>query len=166
MEGVTNKEELDKKVEEELLLQKEDMADNKFTEDLLEAASKNMKVEIDEEIIDDEVKYMYEDFAKRLQGSGISEELYFAYSKTTKEDIMKDMKKEAEIRLRYRYLLEAIIKEEKIATTDKEVKDEVKKMAKENNITEERVMEHLGSLDRVKFELTMKKALDVLKENN
>lgn len=166
IEGVTNKEELDKKVEEELKLQKEEMADNKYTEDLLEAASKNMKVEIDEEIIDDEVKYMYNDFAKRLEGSGISEELYFAYSKTTKEDVMKDMKKEAEIRLRYRYLLEAIIKEEKITVTDKEAKDEVKKIAKEHDITEEHAMEHLGSLDRVKFDLTMKKALDVLKENN
>lgn len=166
MEGVTNKEELDKKVEEELLAQKEEMADNKFTEDLLEAASKNMKVEIDEEIIDDEVKYMYNDFTKRLEGSGISEELYYAYSKTTKEDVMKDMKKEAEIRLRYRYLLEAIIKEEKITTTDKEAKEEVKKIAKENGITEEHAMEHLGSLDRVKFDLTMRKAIDVLKENN
>lgn len=166
MEGVTSKEELDKKVEEELLAQKEEMADNKFTEDLLEAASKNMKVEIDEEIIDDEANYMYKDFAKRLEGSGISEELYFAYSKTTKEDVMKDMKKEAEIRLRYRYLLEAIIKEEKITTTDKEANEEVKRIAEENNITEEHVMEHLGNLDRVKFDLTMKKALDVLKENN
>ncbi len=166
MEGVTTKEELDKKVEEELLAQKEEMADNKFTEDLLEAASKNMKVEIDEEIIDDEVKYMYNDFTKRLQGSGISEELYYAYSKTTKEDVMKDMKKEAEIRLRYRYLLEAIIKEEKITTTDKEAKEEVKKIAEENGITEEHAMEHLGSLERVKFDLTMRKAIDVLKENN
>ena len=166
MEGVTNKEELDKKVEEEIKFQKEEMADNKYTEDLLEAASKNMKVEIDEEIIDDEANYMYKDFAKRLEGSGISEELYFAYSKTTKEDVMKDMKKEAEIRLRYRYLLEAIIKEEKITVSDKEAKDEVKRIAKENDITEEHAMEHLGSLDRVKFDLTMKKALDVLKENN
>jgi len=88
------------------------------------------------------------------------------HSKTTKEDVMKDMKKEAEIRLRYRYLLEAIIKEEKITTTDKEAKEEVKKIAEENGITEEHAMEHLGSLDRVKFDLTMRKAIDVLKENN
>ena len=31
-------------------------------------------------------------------------------------------------------------------------------------MTEEHVMEHLGSLDQVKFELAMKKALDVLKK--
>ena len=166
MEGVSNKEELDKVIEEELKAQKEEMVENKYTEDLLAAASKNMKVEIDEEIIDDETKYMYKDFVKKLEMQGVSEELYYAYARTTKEDVMKSMKEEAEVRLRYRYLLEAIIKEEKIAVSDKEAKDEVKKIAKESNMTEEHIMEHLGSLDRVKFDLSMRKALDVLKENN
>ena len=36
--------------------------------------------------------------------------------------------------------------------------EEVKKIAEGNNITEEHVMEHLGSLDRIKFDLNMKKA--------
>ena len=167
MEGVTNKEQLDKVVEKELQAQKEEMADNKYTEDLLEAASKKMKVEIDEEIIDDETEYMYKDFVKKLEMQGVSEDLYYAYARTTKEDVKKEMKKEAEIRLKYRYLLEAIIKEEKISVTDKEAKEEVKKIAKESNMTEEHVMEHLGgNLDRVKFDLTMRKALEVLKENN
>ncbi|MBR1936446.1 MAG: trigger factor, partial [Bacilli bacterium] len=149
MEGVTNKEELDKVVEKELQAQKEEMADNKYTEDLLEAASKNMKVEIDEEIIDDETEYMYKDFVKKLEMQGVSEDLYYAYARTTKEDVKKEMKKEAEIRLKYRYLLEAIIKEEKISVTDKEAKEEVKKIANESNMTEEHVMEHLGgNLDR------------------
>lgn len=164
MEGVTNKEELYKAVEEELKVQKDEQAENIYTEKLLEEASNNMKVDIDKEIIDDEAKHMYEDFTNRLKGQGISEELYYAYAKTSKEDVMKDLTKEAEVRLRYRYLLEAIIKEEKITVSDKEAKDEVKKMAKEYNMTEEHVMEHLGSLDQVKFELAMKKALDVLKK--
>lgn len=164
MEGVTNKEELYKAVEEELKVQKDEQAENIYTEKLLEEASNNIKVDIDKEIIDDEAKHMYEDFTNRLKGQGISEELYYAYAKTSKEDVMKDLTKEAEVRLRYRYLLEAIIKEEKITVSDKEAKDEVKKMAKEYNMTEEHVMEHLGSLDQVKFELAMKKALDVLKK--
>ncbi len=164
MKGVTNKEELYKVVEEEIKVQKEEQAENIYTEKLLEEASNNMKVDIDKEIIDDEAAHMYEDFTNRLKGQGISEELYYAYAKTSKEDVMKDLTKEAEVRLKYRYLLEAIIKEEKITVTDKEAKDEVKKMAKEYNMTEEHVMEHLGSLDRIKFELAMRKALDVLKK--
>lgn len=166
MEGVTNKEELEKVVEEEIKVQKEEQAENKFVEDLLSAAAKNMTVEIDEEIIDAETDRMYKDFTKKLEMQGVSEELYFAYSGAKKEDILAEMKKEAKIRIEYRYLLEAIIKEEKIKVTDKEAKDEVKAMAKMYNISEEEIMKELNSLEVVKYDLSMKKAIEVLKENN
>ena len=85
MEGVTNKEELNKVVEEEIKTQKEHDAENKYIDDLLEAASKNMTIDLDEEIVDAEVERMYKEFTNRLKMQGIDEELYFAYAKVTKE---------------------------------------------------------------------------------
>ena len=166
MEGVSNKEELEKVVEDEIKAQKEREADNKFIEDLLEKASKNMKVEIDEEIIDAETDRMYKNFIEKLKMQGVTEELYFAYSGAKKEDIMKDMKKEAEKRVAYRYLLEAIVKAEEITISDKDAKDEVKKMADMYKMTEEDIMKELGSLEVVKYDLAMQKAIELLKENN
>lgn len=166
MEGVSNKEELEKVVEEEIKAQKEREADNKFIEDLLEKASKNMKVEIDEEIIDAETDRMYKNFIEKLKMQGVTEELYFAYSGAKKEDIMKDMKKVAEKRVAYRYLLEAIVKAEEITISDKDAKDEVKKMADMYKMTEEDIMKELGSLEVVKYDLAMQKAIELLKENN
>ena len=163
MEGVSNKEELEKVVESEIRVQKEQDADNKFIEDLLEAASKNMTIEIDEEIIDAETDRMYKDFVQRLKMQGVDEELYYAYSGAKKEDIMKEMKTEAEKRVKYRYLLEAIVKEEKIKVTDKTAKDEVKKMADMYHMTEEEIMKELGTLEVVKYDLAMQKAIEVLK---
>lgn len=127
MEGVSNKEELEKVVEEEIKAQKEREADNKFIEDLLEKASKNMKVEIDEEIIDAETDRMYKNFIEKLKMQGVTEELYFAYSGAKKEDIMKDMKKEAEKRVAYRYLLEAIVKLKKLLFLIKMLKMKLKR---------------------------------------
>lgn len=166
MEGVSNKEELEKVVEEEIKAQKEQDIDNKFTEDLLEKASKNMTVEIDEEIIDDEVNRMYDNFVNRLKMQGVDEELYFTYSGTTKENVLKEMKPEAEKRVKYSYLLEAIINEEKITVSDEDGKKEVKKMADMYNLTEEEIMKEIGSLDVIKYDLTMQKAVEILKENN
>lgn len=166
MEGVTNKEELNKVIEEEILVQKERDIENKFTEDLLAKASKNMTIEIDEEITEDEAKKMYADFVKRLEMQGISEELYYAYSQTKKEDIMKDITKEAETRIKYRYLLEAIIKEEKIEVTDKDIDKEIAKIAKDYNVTEEEIMKEFGSKEMLKYNMAMEKAIEVLKENN
>ena len=125
-----------------------------------------MKVEIDEEIIDAETDRMYKNFVERLKMQGVNEELYFAYSGAKKEDIMKDMKKEAKKRVEYRYLLEAIVKAEKIEIEEKEAKEEVKKMADMYKMAEEDIMKEIGSLEVVKYDLAMQKAIELLKENN
>ena len=166
MEGVSNKEELEKLVEEELITQKEADADNKFIEDLLEAATKNMTIDLDKEIVDAEVERMHKQFVKRLEMQGISEELYYAYAGVKKEDVTKQMAEEAEKRVKYRYLLEAITKEEKIKITDKEAKAELKKMSETYKTPEEEILKELGTLEVLKYDLAMQKAVEVLKENN
>lgn len=167
MEGVTNKEELNKVVEEEIKTQKEHDAENKYIDDLLEAASKNMTIDLDEEIVDAEVERMYKEFTNRLKMQGIDEELYFAYAKVTKEKVKEDMKKEAETRVKYRYLLEAIVKAEKIEISEKDAKAELKKMAENYKMTEEDLLKEFNnSLEVLKYDLAMRKAIEVLKENN
>ena len=166
MEGVSNKEELEKVIEEEIKVQKEHQVENKFVEDLLAKASSNMTIELDQELIDAETDRMYKEFVQRLSMQGVNEELYFAYSGAKKEDILKEMSKEAEIRLKYRYLLEAIAKEEKIEVSDEEAHHELHHMCEHYHMTEEDLMKEIGSLEVVKYDVKMKKALEVLKENN
>ena len=166
MEGVSNKEELEKVIEEEITVQKEYQVENKFVEDLLAKASDNMTIELDEELIDAETDRMYKEFVQRLSMQGVNEELYYAYSGAKKEDILNDMKKEAEIRLKYRYLLEAIAKEEKIEVSDEEAHHELHHMCEHYHMTEEDLMKEIGSLEVVKYDVRMKKALEVLKDNN
>lgn len=164
MEGVTNREELEKTVEEEIKAQKEYDAENKYIDDLLEKASGNMTIELDEEIVDAEVERMYKDFVERLKMQGIEEELYFTYTGITKEKVKEDMKKEADKRVRYRYLLEAIIKEEKIEVSEDTAKEELKKMAEKYNMTEEDLLKEFnGSLEVFKYDQAMRKAIEVLK---
>lgn len=166
MEGVTNKEELEKVIEDEITAQKEYQVENKFVEDLLAKAADNMTIEIDEEIIEAEKDRMYNEFVQKLSMQGVNEELYYAYSGAKKEDVLKEMTKEAETRIKYRYLLEAIAKEEKIEVTDEEAHHELHHMCQHYHMTEEALMKEIGSLEVVKYDVRMKKALEVLKENN
>ena len=163
MEGVTNKEELTKMMEEQIKADKEMHAENKYVDDVLEAAAKNMTVELDEELTEEEENRMYEDFLDKLAMQGLTEEIYLKYANTTKEDILKEMHPEAEKRVKYRYLLEAVIKAEKIKTTDKEAEKEAENYAKKYNTTKEEFIKQLGSLDVLKYELNMRKAIDVMK---
>ena len=93
MEGVSNKEELEKVVEEEITAQKEYQVENKYTEDLLAKAAGNMTIELDEEIIEAQRDKMYKEFIERLSMQGVNEELYYTYSGAKKEDVLKSSRR-------------------------------------------------------------------------
>lgn len=166
MEDVKTKEDLEKMIEEELASRKEMDAENKYIDELLASASKNMKVELDEEIIDDEANRMYEQFLDKIAMQGLTEEIYFKYTNTTKEDALKQMKPEAENRIKYRYLLEEIVKAEKIKITDKQAEKEAKELSEKYGMTSEDFLKELGGLEVLKYDMTMRKAIDCMKESN
>ena len=122
-----------------------------------------MAIELDEEIIEAEAEAMYNDFMSHMSAQGITEELYLKYAGTTKEDIVNHMKKEAEVRLKNSYLLNAIIKEEQIEADEKEALDQIKDLAQKYTMTEEDVKSSLGGDDAVKYDIKVRKAIDLMK---
>ena len=165
MDDVKTKEDLEKMITSQLESEKEMHAENAYIDSLLNEASKNMEVEIDEEIIDDEVERMYADFLNKIAMQGLNEEIYLKYTNTTKEDILKQMRPEAENRVKYRYLLEAIIKEEKISITDKQADKEAEDLSKKYNMSKEDFLKELGGIDALKYDMVMRKAIEVMKES-
>lgn len=163
MEDVKTKEDLEKKMKEEIKAQKEEEAEKKYVDALLEKAVSNMTIELDEEIIEAEAEAMYNDFMNHMSAQGITEELYLKYAGTTKEDIVDHMKKEAEVRLKNSYLLNAIIKEEQIEADEKEALDQIKDLAQKYNMTEEDVKSSLGGEDAVKYDIKVRKVIDLMK---
>lgn len=163
MEEVKTKEDLEKKMKEEIKAQKEEEAEKKYVDALLEKAVSNMTIELDEEIIEAEAEAMYNDFMSHMSAQGITEELYLKYAGTTKEDIVNHMKKEAETRLKNSYLLNAIIREEQIEADEKEADEQIKDLAKKYNMTEEDVKSSLGGEDSVKYDIKVRKAIDLMK---
>lgn len=164
MEGVNSKEELEKEITHELEHQKEHEIEHIYEEKCLDKAASNMKVDICSELIDDEVEHMYSEFIQRMQMQGISEEMYYEYTKTKKEDITSQMKDDAEKRIKYRYLLKEIIKKEKIKVSDKEAKDRVKEMSKMYGVSEDVILKEV-SLENIKFDNMYQKALDLVCAN-
>ncbi len=165
IEGVTNREELENMVKEEITTEKEYRAKNKFIDALLEAAAKNMEIELEEELVEREVNNMYKQLMDKLKMQGLTEEVYLQYAKTTAEDIKKNMHDEALNRIKYRYLLEAVIKEEKIKVTEKDVDKEALDIASKYGITTDELFKEIDR-DMLKYDLEMRKAIDVLEENN
>ena len=164
MKDVKSKEDLEKKMKEEIKHQKEHEAEHKYTDDLLDTATSNMEIELDEELVDYEAEHMYHDFMHRMSHQGISEEIYLQYAGTTKEDIISHMKEEAIKRLKNSYLLNAIIKEENLEVTEEEAEAEVEKIATENNVDKEEVLQAFGGKESLMYDLKVRKAIELMKE--
>ena len=166
MDNIKTKEDLEKSIKEEILAEKNHELGHKFEDDLLDKASENMEVSFADELVEDEKEAMYQDLVKRMSMQGITEELYLKYTNSTKEDIMAKMTEEATKRLKYRYLLMALIKEEKLEITDKELDEKVEELAKQYNMTGEEVKKELGNVEYLRNDMLFQKAIDLLKENN
>ena len=163
MEGVTDKDSLEAKIKEEIKSEKERSADNKYIDDLLNAAVENMTCDIDDEIIEAEAKNMYNDVVQRMNMQGLTEEVYLQYADTTKEDIIEHMKPEALKRLQNSYLLNAIIEKEKIEVAEEEAKKEIEDMAKTYNMTVEDVEKSIGGINAMLYDLKVRRAIDIMK---
>ena len=166
LEDVKTKEEFDKEVEKTIKDRKEADLENKFIDDLLEASIKNLEVEINPEIIDEEVHRMMDGYARELKSQGIDMEQYFKITGTTHEDLHKQLEPEAIKRIKYRYVIEEIAEQEKIDFTEKEVEAKAKEMADNYGIKVEELISAYGSLDIVKYDMRMHRALEILKESN
>ena len=164
MEGVNTKEELEKEIKGEIQHQKEHEEEHAYEEKCFDKAAENMKAAICQELIDDEVEHMYNEFMQRMAMQGVSEEMYFQYTKSKKEDITSQMQGEATKRIKYRYLLKAVIDAEKIKVSDKDAKARLKEMASTYNVDEETILKEV-SMESIKFDLMYQKALDIVTAN-
>ena len=163
-EDVKTEKEFNDEVKKMIEARKEEEAKNKYLDDVLEAAAKNMKGEINEEIIDDEVHRMIHQFEEQLRMQGLSVEQYLQFTGGTHEDMHKQMEPEAEKRVKYRYLIEMVADAEKIEISDEDAEAEAEKMSSEYGVEKEEFLKHFGGLEVVKYDLRMRKALEILGE--
>ena len=164
MEGINTKEELEAQVSENILARKEMEAENKYLDDLLEAAAKNVEVDIPEAMINEELDRMIQQYSEHLKMQGITIEQFYQFTNSDEMALRDQMRPEAVKRITYRLMLEEIAKEEKIEIDDKAAKEEAKKLAEKYQMKEDEFLSAFGGLDIVKYDMKMRKAMEVLKK--
>ncbi len=152
------REEVKKAIEE----RKEEEVKNKYLDDVLEAASKNMKIELNDEIVDDEIHRMMKQFAEQLRMQGLTMDQYFQFTGSSEEAMHEQMKPEATKRVTYRYLIEEVADAEKIEINEADANAEAEKMAAEYGVSKEEFLSHFGGLETVTYDMRMRKALEIL----
>ena len=165
-EDMKTEEEFRKEVEKVLVERKQKELDDKFLDDCLDKAANNMKVEINDEIIDDEIHRMIHDVEHKLQMQGLTIDQYYEFTGLTHEKMHEQMHDEAVKRIKYRYLIEAVADAEKVDFTQKEVDAKAEEMAQNYGISKDELLKAYGSDEIVKYDMKMHKALEIIKENN
>ena len=165
MDDVSTVEELRKQVKETIKVRKETDAENKYIDDVLEAASKTCEVDVPEVMVHEEAHRMVHQYEEHLQMQGLTLEQFFKYTNSNEQALMDQMHDEAYKRVLYRLMLEAIVKAEKLEVSESDAEEEAKKLADKYRMDVEEFKKAFGGLDMIKYDLSMRAAIDVLKGN-
>lgn len=105
-------------------------AQQDFEDSIVDAVCNNVKVDIPEVMIDNEVDMMLKDLELRLQYQGLNLATYYQYTNSSEEQIKEVLKEGAEKRVKTNIVLDKIIDVEKLEATEEELLERAKEIAK------------------------------------
>lgn len=165
--GVETIEQLKQNREENLLKQKENSLKREYLDKLIEEIKKVSKFDIADEILQEEAEGRKKDLETRLQQSGIDLEQYLVLTRTTEEDLNKQLKEESRKGLESFLVMQKVGEKESINVTDEEFDFELSKMADQYKMTIDQIKQALGrQLGQFRSNLLMNRIEDSLYSNN
>lgn len=134
---------------------------------VIEEIVKDSEMEIPEAMLATQQRQMVDEFAQRIQMQGLSIDQYFQFTGSSYEQMIEQVKPQAEKRIQSRLVLEAVVKAENITATDEDYEDELKVMAEAYQMEVEKVKELLPekSVAQIKEDIAVKKAAEFVVEN-
>lgn len=162
MEGVDSLDKLKKEIKKNIEAHKTTHIEDEYFDKCLTKASENATIDVPSGMIEDEVDRMMDDFSYRLQMQGMNIDTYINMLGMTKDAFRDNFKVEAEKRVRYRLVIEEVVKKEDIKVTDEEVNDYLKEMASKYGVSEEEFLKEIGGKDYLKYDLQVRKAIEII----
>ena len=164
LEGVNSKETLEASVKEELAASKERTIEDKYIDEVLQKVVENAEFEMPEEMIQDEVDRMIKEFSEQLRMQGFELSQYLEMIRMDEEKLRNEMKTEANNRVSFRLVLEAVADKEKIEISDEDADKEADALSTRYGMEKEEFLKAFGGLDIVKYDLKVKKALEIVQK--
>lgn len=157
------KEDVKKNLEEKKM---KEAKDNKERE-AVEAVVDLSEMDIPEAMVETQQRQMVDEFAQRITMQGLSMEQYFQFTGTNYQQMLENVKPQAEKRIQSRLVLEAIAEAEKIEVSDEEFEKEIETMAEVYQMEASKVKEMLGDkeIKNIRQDLAVKKAAEFVVEN-
>ena len=157
-------EEYKKDLTEKLQAEKIEAAKTADEDKVVAKVIENATMEIPDQMVEEQVNGMVNDYARRLESQGISFKQYVEITGMTAEKIGEQMKPQAIKRIQTRLVLEAVVKAENIQADDAAVEEQFDKMAEDFMMDKEQIKGMFGEeqMAQLKEDLAVQKAIDFL----
>lgn len=157
-------EEYKKDLSEKLHAEKVEAAKTADEDKVVAKVIENATMEIPDQMVEEQVNGMVNDYARRLESQGISFKQYVEITGMTAEKIGEQMKPQAIKRIQTRLVLEAVVKAENIQADDAAVEEQFDKMAADFKMDKEQIKGMFGEeqMAQLKEDLAVQKAIDFL----
>lgn len=135
-------------------------------EAVIEAIVEASEMDIPEAMIETQQRQMVDEFAQRITMQGLSMEQYMQFTGTNYNQMIEQIKPQAEKRIKSRLVLEAVAAAEKIEATDEDYENEIASMAEVYQMEPAKVKEMLGEREEknIRQDLAVKKAAEFVAE--
>ena len=162
--GVESLEDLKRYIKENKEAEKEKQIEDEYLFKCLDKVVEASKFEIPAEMTEDEVNRLVREFSEKLQYQGLRLEDYLKYCNTSMEDFKATLKDEANKRIGFRLLMDAIVQKEGLEVTDEELEKGLTETAEQYGMSKEDFEKEIGSKELFKYDLLMRKAMKVVTE--
>jgi trigger factor len=157
--------ELRQDVHDRLLEAEQARVEAEFRQAALDAAVEQASVGVTPELIEARAREMWERMIHSLGHRGISREAYLQISGRPEEEILTEMRPEAEQALRREAVLTAVVAAEGISPEDEQVLEALAPTAEREGVEPQTLLEDLrgaGRLEDVREDLAAREAIDVI----
>ncbi|EEQ61552.1 trigger factor [Enterocloster sp. OA13] len=153
-----------KDIEAKILERKQKEAATENENRVVDRVAANASLEIPDKMVESQIDNMVQDTARRMQGQGLSMDMYMKYTGMTMDTMRDQMRPQALKRIQTRLVLEEVVKAEDIQVSDERLDEELAKMAAAYQMEVDKLKEYMSDRDKeqMKEDLAVQEAVDFL----
>ena len=154
-------------IRKDLAEKKEKDALNKKEQAAIEALIADSRMDIPEAMIETTQRQMLEEFEQRIAGQGLTFDQYKMFTGTDEEKLLEQIRPQAELRIKSRLVLEAVVEAEGIVASDEDFDKEIEKLAEAYRMEKDKAADMIGEEGKAEImkDLAVTKAAEYVRDN-
>ena len=160
------------KTKENITKREEARLENEYTGKVVDAVVDGADLEVPTELVDREIQFQINRFTQQMQMQGMNLNQYFEMTGQTMEQMQESLREGAKKSVKADLVLSEIAKAENVEATEKEISEEIEKMAAMYGMDKETIISDIRKagnyenfLDNISHQIISRKTVNVLVES-